>query len=194
MKGNISVYYLYNFIGKVHFTSHRILWDHHWQYKRTYLKETTKEKSGSEMSMMGLFSLLWRWFFTSIRHSRSGPGQTESSCPLAAGSPTPASRSEFESEKGMRVKVYNWGNKVKVYNWGKKEKVKLGRETWVPSSPANHLAAVTVGFHRFLVGGNKSSWSRCSWPAMSSTSLLTSPGSRPPSPWAHWNWPAQSRS
>ena len=30
--------------------------------------------------------------------------------------------------------------------------------TWVPSSPESHLAAVTVGFQRLRVGGNRSSW------------------------------------
>ena len=42
--------------------------------------------------------------------------------------------------------------------WGLPEwKWKWLRSTWVPSSPASHLAAVTVGFQRFLVGGKRSS-------------------------------------
>ena len=57
-----------------------------------------------------------------------------------------------------KVKVIEVHLSESESGWGLPEwKWKWLRSTWVPSSPASHLAAVTVGFQRFLVGGKRSS-------------------------------------
>ena len=127
--------------------------------------------------------------FTLKRRQHSVPDQTGFSCPQAAGSPTP------EKWKEMWLKnPEKWKNVIEIPKKWRKDVIEKSWPEFHPPQKATWQLWLSASKGCALEGTDRPGWLlsfifKVFHPKRQKTLILTGPGSRLPSPLAHWNWP-----